>query len=287
MTPILIAALVSGSIYALISLGFALAFRISSVFNLAHGILLVAAGYINYWLIFNLRFSPWISVPTTLVLVGGLGFLIEAVLIPAAKSRGLSPLDLLVLSWLLLLVLQDSLAIAFQSQSIYMGSPKVREGLAFLGGRITPFQILIVVVSVIAGTTLLLAINRSSKGQEILAVGDDPRLARIFGLNVRRIVATNAVMASLLTAGAGILLSYQDRLDPTLGFKFSIVGIVSTLIGYPLGPGGAVIGAYGLALLETLVLYLVAPGLRDAAVYTCLFVVVVWIYRRRLFPEEG
>lgn len=287
MGPIVVGAIVSGSIYALVSLGFALAFRVSSVFNLAHGILLVAAGYLNYWLNTEHGLTPLFSIPLTLLLVGAVGFLIEAILIPAAKARGLVPVDLLLLSWLLLVILQDLLAIAFESQSIYLGTAQVRPGWSFLGGRITPLQVIIVMISVVAGIGLILLMNRCSKGMEILAVGDDPRLATISGLNVRRLIGVNAAFASLLTAGSGVLMSYQERLDPTLGFRFSIIAIVATLIGYPLGPGGAVLGAYGLALLETLVLYIVDPGLRDAAVYGCLFLVVLWTYRRSPIPVDS
>jgi len=287
MGSILVAAIVSGSIYALVSLGFALAFRISSVFNLAHGILLVTAGYLNYWLAVQHGLSPWISVPTSLALVGALGLTIEAVLIPAAKTAGLKPVDLLLLSWLMLLIVQDVLAIAFESQSIYVGASQVREGWAVFGGRVTPLQALIVATSILVGAALFLIIRRSATGQEVLAVGDDPRLAMICGLNVKKIIGLNAAAAALLTAGAGILMSYQERLDPTLGFRFSVIAIVSTLIGFPLGPAGAVVGAYVLALFETLVLYVVDPGLRDAAVYAGLFLVLVWTYRRSLVPPEG
>ena len=109
----------------------------------------------------------------------------------------------------------------------------------------------------------------------------------ICGLNVQRIIGLNAATAAVLTAGAGILLSYQERLDPTLGFRFSVIGIISTLAGYPFGPAGAVLGAFALALFETLVLYVVDPGLRDAAVYLCLFLVVLWTYRRSRVPLDG
>jgi branched-chain amino acid transport system permease protein len=287
MGAILGAAVVSGSIYALISLGFALAFRISGVFNLAHGILLVAAGYANYGLGTLLGIPPWLSIPASILLVSLIGFAIEGGGIPLAKRAGLKPVDIMVLSWLMLVVLQDVLIIIFSSTSIYMGSANVVPGWALLGARITPLQLFTVSASLAAGLGFFLMARFSVSGREITAVGDNPLLASICGVNVKRVVGLNAAAAALLTAGAGVLFSYQDRLDPTLGMRFSIVAIVATLAGIRLGPAGAVLGAFAFGLLESLVLYLVDPGLRDTAVYFCLLVVVLVTYRRRLLPETG
>jgi branched-subunit amino acid ABC-type transport system permease component len=284
MGPILIGALVSGSIYALISLGFALAFRVSSVFNLTYGISLVAAGYLNYWLNSQQGCSLWFSIPAALLAVGAFGYLTEAVLIPVGKAAGLKTVDLLVLSWLSLVIIQDLIALIFESQSIYAGTTQIGAGVEFLGGRITILQMVMVGISVFAGLSLVAIVRWLAVGKQITAVGDDQRLAQICGLNVGMLVAANGIAAALLTGSAGILLSYQQQLDPTQGFRYSIIGIVSTLIGNPLGPGGSVLGAYTLALFETFVLYAVDPQLRDTAVYIVLFVVVAITYRKSRVP---
>ena len=83
------------------------------------------------------------------------------------------------------------------------------------------------------------------------------------------------------------MLSYQERIDPLLGLRFSLIAIVSTLAGNAFGPPGAVVGAFALALFESLVLYLVDPGLRNAAVYLSLLVVLFWTYRIRAIPDQG
>ena len=283
MAPIFLAAVVSGSIYALIALGFALAFRLSSVFNLTHGTLIIAAGYLNYW--FDLQgWSPWTSVALALLTITAVGTLGEAFLIPRAKEWNLGNVDLLLLSWFGMLVAQDSLSILFENQSIYLGREAVQEGFAVLGGSATPTQAWIVAASFLVGGALYLFVQKSPVGQEIVAIGDDARLAQIYGLNIRRLTLLNSAAAALLTAAAGVAMSYQERIEPALGFRFSVVAIVATLIGHPLGPAGAVAGAYILAFLESFVLYLVDPSLRDAAVYLGLILIVTWTYRRSGLP---
>ncbi|MEJ2365943.1 MAG: branched-chain amino acid ABC transporter permease, partial [Deltaproteobacteria bacterium] len=49
-TTVLVSGITLGSFYTLVALGFALIFGVTHVFNLAHGELLVLAGYVAYWL---------------------------------------------------------------------------------------------------------------------------------------------------------------------------------------------------------------------------------------------
>jgi branched-chain amino acid transport system permease protein len=287
MSDVLGAAIISGSIYALISLGFALGFRVSGVFNLAYGGLLVAAGYANYAFAVLLGLPTWLSIPISILLISGIGFAIEGYGVPFAKKVGLTSLDIMVLTWLLLVVMQDLVIIIFSSTSIYMGSQDVTTGLTFLGTHITSIQFAIMGLT-FAGASVLFVISRfTASGREVTAVGDNVALATICGINVKRVIALNAVAASLLAAGAGVLLTYEDRLEPTLGMRFSIIAIVATLVGIRLGPGGAVLGAYAFGLLESVVLYLVDPGLRDSVVYFCLLAAVTVTYRRKLISDVG
>lgn len=284
---ILLGAIVSGGIYASVSLGFALAFRISRIFNMAHGILLVAAAYINYALQSNQYMDAWLAIPLSILIMTACGAAIEAFLIPFAKSKGLEQSDLLILSWLMLVIGQDVLSMTFSSKSIYMGAGPVEPGWLIFGIRATPLQLAIIVLSVGAAGILHIFLNVSGFGRAVKAVGDNAKLATICGVNVRRVVVVNGLLSAFLTTGAGILLSYQERIDPLLGFRFSIIAIVSTLAGGAFGPSGAVVGAFVLALFESTVLYLVDPGLRNAAVYVGLLAVLLWTYGRQSIPDQG
>ena len=286
MGSVISSAIVSGCIYALLSLGFALGFRVSRVFNLAHGGLLVTAAYLNFGFAQYFSLSPWLAIPAAIALSGSIGFALDGLAIPWVKEAGLKPVDILLLSWLFLVVLQNLLIIVFSNSSIYMGAVAIQPGWPLLGTRITTLQLVIVFVSISAGTALYALSRWTATGREVAAVGDDARLALICGINVRRIVALNAAASGVVTAAAGVLLSYQERMDPALGIRFSIIAIISTLVGTPLGPAGAVVGAIAFALFESLVLYLVDPGLRNSAVYLCLLAIVLAVYRRQTLPEQ-
>jgi branched-subunit amino acid ABC-type transport system permease component len=274
MGAILLSAVISSGIYALISLGFALAFRISGVFNLAHGILLIAAAYANYSLQSSLQVAPWLAIPIALFIVTAIGATIEAWLIPLAKTHGFGRVDLLILSWLVLVIGQDAISVTFSNRSIYLGPSHIEQGWLILDTRITSLQVLIICISMTVAAGLYLFLTFSIAGREVRAVGDNARLAAICGVNVRRVLI-------------GILLSHQERLDPLLGLRFSMIGIVCTLAGLRLGPAGAIVGALVLAFLESIVLYVVNPELRNATVYFGLLVLLLVAYRHRDLPSQG
>jgi branched-subunit amino acid ABC-type transport system permease component len=282
---IVAAAIVTGGTYALVSVGFALAFRISGVFNMAHGGVLVLAAYLNAALSEGFG-SQGASILCVLPVCAALGLAVDGIAIPFAKGRGFDGRDLLILSWLLLTVIQNVLSIVFSNSSIYLGGYSPGAGGRFLGVAVTPNGMLVVLSAAVAAAGCVLIGRSPSLGLSARAIGDDPRLATICGLRVALVVRSNAVIAALFTAGAGILLSYQQRIDPSLGLRFSLVAIVATLAGQRFGLLGALAGAFGLAFFESLVLYLVDPGLKDAAVYACLIAVVLWTQRRVLLERS-
>lgn len=278
------AGLVGGSIYALLSLGFAIAFRLSSVFNLAYGVVLLGAAYLNYAFLTYFSWSPWISIPFAIVISAGLEFGLEGWLIPYAKKIGASAVEIMLVSWLILVIIQDLLILIFSNSSIYVGSTHVKQGWAMLGTHVTPMELSIVVISTATAILLYFGGRFSGIGREIAAVSDNATLARLSGVNVGRVRLLNAGVAALVATTAGILLSYQERLEPTLGMRFSIVAIVSTLVGNRLGASGAVVGALALGFLESFVIYVVDPRLRDSVIYLSLFFVISFTYGRKLLP---
>ncbi|MEM1330041.1 MAG: branched-chain amino acid ABC transporter permease [Planctomycetota bacterium] len=285
MIPILISAVLTGCIYAMVSLGFALSFRVTRIFDISHGAFLIAAGYLNYWMAVETSVPVWLSIPVSMIVIAGAQVFIGSVALPLGRRAGLRSTDFLILSWLLLVVIQNILAIIFRNASIYAGSATSTTWSLF-GARATPVQSLAIGASVVLGAGALLMLRHHPTGAMVRCVGDDLRLAACYGMPVRFILAINALIAGLLTSGAGILMSYQERLDPTLGLRFSVIAIVSTLAGSFLGVAGAVAGALLLAFLETIVLYFIDPALRNSAVYAGLFFVLLVQYRRhRLAPE--
>jgi branched-subunit amino acid ABC-type transport system permease component len=70
-------ALVLAAIFILVSLGFAFLFNMLGVFNVAHGAIYMAAGYIGYVFIGALGLNQWLSLVLVMVVMAGFGLFIE------------------------------------------------------------------------------------------------------------------------------------------------------------------------------------------------------------------
>jgi branched-subunit amino acid ABC-type transport system permease component len=275
------AVLVSGSIYGVIGFGFALARRVSGIFNLAHGALLVLAAYLNYGLQNQLLLPEWLSVLLAIILAATASVLLESVVIPVLRRLSLGDVELLVVSWLILIVTENVIAIGFSNSSIYLGPAGQISALQLGSFRLTHMQVLTLLSALLTGATLFVFFRSTRLGKSASAVGDDPRLALIVGIDVTRVRIVTSLMSGLLTAGAGVLLSYQERIDPRLGMRFSIVAVIATLSGQALGPSGALLGGLLLASCEALVLYLFNPALRNGVVYGLLVLILYLSFRSK------
>ena len=103
------------------------------------------------------------------------------------------------------------------------------------------------------------------------AVADDGLAARFMGIDPARVLSVSAVMSSSLAGCAGlvILLGYGNA-NHSMGLMLSIKAMVAALIGGMGSPGGAVLGALVLVVIETGWVVTFGGAYRDAAVFAIL-----------------
>lgn len=123
-----------------------------------------------------------------------------------------------------------------------------------LGAAVTPGQERLVVFS-LAALALTGAILRwTPLGKQVRAVAADPALARISGVDQRRVVATVWVLSGGLAALSGIELALQSKADPALGFSLLLPVFSAAIVGGLGSVLGAILASYGVALLESFAL---------------------------------
>lgn len=144
-------------------------------------------------------------------------------------------------------------------QLVYGSRPReipheLERAATVLGATITPSQVRLVVVSVAALALTGAVLRWTSLGKQVRAVAADPALARISGVDQRRVVATVWVLSGGLAALSGIELALQSAAGPTLGFALLLPVFSAAIVGGLGSILGAVIASYGVALLESLAL---------------------------------
>ena len=146
-----------------------------------------------------------------------------------------------------------------------------------LGAVITDIQILILVVSCLLSVVLFFLINKTKMGKTIRAVADDPIGASVSGIYPEKVILYAFGIGSAL---AGVLISLETNIEPTMGLNAILKGIIASIIGGIGSIPGALLGGFFLGIVENLGIWKIQAGWKD----TISFVVLIIFL---LFRPEG
>lgn len=262
------------SIYALVSCGYVLIYRVSRVLNLAHGelmmvgayLLLVTAGYVT---------NPMVAIPLAAILSLTMGALVYLLLM--RRMTGESVLAAILTTIALGILLRGLIVIFFSAAHQY---PSVPLGLhsssiqILPGARISTLSLILVLVTATVYASLFAALRLSRWGLRMRAAGQNPLLAAQRGINLHLIYALVWGIAMFTGSVAGMLISLDAGLDQTLvliglkAFPAALVGGLDSLLG-------ALVGSLIVAAAEVLLIQYVNPLLADVVPFLILIAMLV------------
>lgn len=146
------------------------------------------------------------------------------------------------------------------------------EGYQIFSAVITPIQILILSVSLILLAIIWLAIDKTKIGKGIRAVADDPVGASVSGINPEKTVLYSFGIGSALAGMAGVLISLETNIEPTMGFNAILKGIIACIIGGIGSIPGAVLGGFFLGIVENLGIWKIQAGWKDTIAFVVLII---------------
>lgn len=264
--------IIAGSIYALIAIGFTVIYRTVKFFHFAHGVVYTAGAYFAYTLIISLHLNFALSFFLSIVLAAILGIAIDRFVYYPLRRQNASNLIFLIASFGVFIFLQNLIQLIYGAQILTIRTGHVKEGHHFLGAVITDIQILILVVSIILMILLWLFIQKTRLGKAMRAVSDDPIAANVVGINPEKIILTSFAIGSALAGAAGIIISFETNISPTMGFSALLKGIIASIIGGIGSIPGAVLGGFFLGLAENLGIWKISAGWKDCIAFVILII---------------
>lgn len=279
----LINGLLLGGTLALIGLGFSLVWGILNIVNLAHAAFILLAAYLTYYLWSGLGLDPFLSLPVTMIVLFGLGFLIQKYIINRVIRASLLVTFLLTFGIQSLLT---NLALRFFSADFRQAKPPYQGQSFALGQLQIPYALLGgLLVALILTYLVYLFMSRTKIGNAIRAVGMDLQAGRLMGINISNIYALTFGIGAALAAAAGTLLAVSTQFSPA-GFDIYNIDAFTVVV---LGGLGSIPGA----LLGGLVLGIVSefattwlPDQAQVLVFALLIFVLV-VKPTGLLGKEG
>ena len=245
-----------GTVYALIALGFVLAYKTSGVFNLAFG----AQAYVSAAMYFKARADwEWPILPSFLlsvvVLAPALGLVLERLIFRHLRTG--SSVSKLVVAIGLSVALPNLFDAAMGFEAIAGRTP---EGIVPDGSSVfyDPFGVyafnrdeLVMMAVGIAATAALAALFRfSALGLQMRAVVESPRMTELNGIRADRVSAFAWALSSLFAGLAGVLIAprFNTLASPDF-FNLVVVAIAAAAVGRLVSLPRAFAGGLGLGIL--------------------------------------
>lgn len=227
---LVIVGLAFGAVYALLSIGLVLIYRVSRVINLAHSGIGVFATYV-FWFIFLDGWGLPVGLAFVLTLGVGaiLGALVERFAVTPVRPDG--PLVTLIMTIGVLLLLTDATLQIFGPDNPAIPSIFPDRVIELGATGVTIHQLGTMGFVVVLGALLTIVLNRTRTGLAIKAIATDPGAARIVGLPVPRIVTLVWAAAGATAALAGMLFVHLNALDPISLTFVLVAALVAAVVG--------------------------------------------------------
>ena len=271
----LINGLRTGSIYALIAIGYTMVYGIAKMINFAHGDIIMVGAYALYFSISVLGLPVPVALLLTVIVCSVLGVLIEKIAYkPLRKAQ---PLAVLITAIGMSFFLQSSSLLIFGSTPIPFQSVIPNENIKVGPVIISSITLVTLVVTAVAMILLTLFINKTKLGSAMRAVSEDKGAAELMGINVNSTISMTFAIGSALAAVAGILyMSQYQSMKPTLGALPGIKAFVAAVLGGIGSIPGAMLGGILLGLIESVSKAYISTELADAIVFGVLIVVLLF-----------
>ncbi|PSL53642.1 urea ABC transporter membrane protein [Saccharothrix carnea] len=236
------------AVLLLIALGLTFTFGQMGVINMAHGEFIMAGAYTAFLLQGVTSQSFLIALPVAFAVAGLMGLLLEWSLIRRFYGR---PLDTLLLTWGVSLVLQQLARDLFGAPNVQVTAPGwLVGGVDVLGLRLPYNRVFIIGLAVVCVVGVWLYLTRLPAGRRMRAVVQNRELAAYSGIATGRVDRFTFLLGSGLAGVAGVALTLVGPVGPSLG-TFYIVDAFLVVVAGGLGQlRGAVLAAVALGFLN-------------------------------------
>jgi urea transport system permease protein len=248
-----------GSVLLLVALGLAITYGLMGVINMAHGELLMVGAYATYcvqqafraWAPGAFDYYLWLAVPASFVVAALVGAAMERTVIRWLYGR---PLETLLATWGLSLVLMQAVRSLFGAQNVAVENPGwLSGGWVLLPNLTLPFNriaILAFAALVLIGMALLLAKTRL--GLMVRGVTQNRRMAACVGVNTAKVDTLAFALGSGIAGLAGCALSQIGNVGPDLGQSYIVDAFMVVVLGGVGQLAGTVYAGLGLGVLSKL-----------------------------------
>jgi branched-chain amino acid transport system permease protein len=270
--PVVVSGLVTGGIYSLLAVGFALIFSVARIINMGHTAFYMLAAFLVF------IGTKILHLP---IVVSAICAVAVATLVALGYFKG--TIERVKQHELAVLLITIAFAILLQEIFLALFSARFQAIDAFLLGYVefagvrVAYQYIFALVTSFLVLGVLLLLLKSRIGVAIRAVAQDPEIANAMGIDDKKICLVVMGMSAGLAALAAILIAPIVMVHPYMWTPPLVVVLAAVVLGGLGSITGSIVGAFILGFVEVAVVNLVPEGtfLRGVASLVAMIVVLL------------
>ncbi|MDP2211692.1 MAG: branched-chain amino acid ABC transporter permease [Candidatus Aquicultor sp.] len=268
----IISGITSGSIYALIALGFTLIYNSTQVINLAQGEFVVYGGLIAVSLYAGAGLPLFAAVLLSIIIVTLIGVVFERLAIRPLINHSIMTLIIVTVGASILF--KNIAMIIWGRDPLTIPAFSGDDPIMFFGASIIPQSIWVFGITMVTVVLLQLFYKKTITGKAMKACSINQTAAKLMGINSSSIVLLSFALSAAFGAIAGVLIAPISMVSYSMGGFLGLKGFAGAVLGGLGNPIGAVVGGILLGILESLSIGFIASGYKDAVAFLILLLVL-------------
>jgi urea transport system permease protein len=262
------------SIWLIAAIGLTIIYGTVGVINMAHGEFIMLGAYTSYALQSFLGLPFLLCLPASFAVVALIGLAIERGLIRYLYNR---PLDTLLATWGVSLVLMQGVRLIFGSDPKYIAVPEIFQSNVEVGfASLSVFRLVVIGITALVVAATAWLFYRTRFGMQVRAVMQNKEMAASFGINADRVYMTTFAIGAGLAGLAGSLFGVLAIVLPTMGTAYVVQAFLVVVVG-----GGTLLGSVAAAGLTGELQSVFAFLTNDTFARFLLYVLIVVFLRFR------
>jgi urea transport system permease protein len=272
------------AILLLMSLGLAIVFGLMGVINMAHGELMALGAYVTFMVanvfltVFPDSVDTYIlfAIPIAFLVTFLFGMFLEWSVVRWFYNR---PLDTLLATWGLSLILQQTYRTVFGPQEVTIPLASWLDGAIepFTGVQLPLNRIFIIVLTLLVAAAVYLLFFKTRMGLKVRAITQNRAIAETVGINTRQVDMYTFALGSGLAGIAGSVFTMIGSTNPGTGQLYIVDTFIVVVFGGVASIMGTALSSFIIAQLQTTFEFMTTSSY--AKVLLMLIVVVILYYR--------
>jgi branched-chain amino acid transport system permease protein len=266
---LIINGIITGMVYGLVALGFALVYNTTRIFHIAYAAIYMIAPFLLMFFLksFGLPFfiGGVLAISATIVV----GLSTELLVYAPLTRRNSSSNVIMVSSIGVMIIITNVVALLFGNETKIL-NPNISNSVTYGNFLVTHTQLIQFFTSFILFLVFFTFLKLSKFGIRTRAYRDDEKLSEVLGINTIKLRRILFILSSIFAAIGGCLIAYDIGMDPYIGMPMLLNAVVALIIG---GVGrfeAPVLGGLIIGILQALVVYFASARWQDAVTFSLL-----------------